>query len=332
MKIILPGGAGQIGRILTRALTRAGHECVILTRDPAALAVTLARAGLAGAARAVAWNGRDLGPWAAELEGADAVINLAGRSVNCRYTGRNLAAMLRSRVESTRVVGAAIAAAGKPPRVWLQASTATIYAHARPGDAPNDEDHGAIGGLEPAVPALWKRSVDIGLAWERELFAAATPRTRRVALRGAMVMSPDAGGVFDAFAGLCRLGLGHHGDGAQYVSWIHEYDFVAAVNFLLTHDELEGPVNLAAPAPLPNREFIAAIHAALGRRRGLRAPAWLLEIGAFFLRTETELLLKSRRVTPGRLLAAGFRFRHPEWPAAARELVTRWLRPAHVQP
>lgn len=326
MKIILPGGAGQVGRILTRALTRAGHECVILTRSPERLAAELSGMGLAGAARAVAWNGRDLGRWTSEFEDADAVINLAGRSVNCRYTERNLAEMLRSRVDSTRVVGAAIAAAKKPPRVWLQASTATIYAHARAGDPPNDEHTGAIGGLEPGVPALWKRSVDIGLAWERELFAAATPGTRRVALRSAMIMSPAPGGVFDAFAGLCRLGLGHHGNGAQYVSWIHEYDFIASVNFLLAREDLAGVVNLAAPGPLPNRDFIAAIHAALGRRRGIPAPAWLLEIGAFLRRTETELLLKSRRVAPSRLLAAGFRFRYPAWPEAARELVARWLR------
>ena len=324
MKILLPGGTGQCGHLLIRALTRAGHTCVVLTRDPARCTAGLARAGLAGATRAVAWDGRTLGPWAAEFEGADAVINLAGRSVNCRYTKRNLAVMLTSRVEATRVVGQAIAAAQNPPRVWLNASTATIYAHAAPGDAPRDEATGPLGGLEPGVPALWKRSVDLALAWERELFDADTPRTRRVALRSAMVMSPHPGGVFAAFAGLARLGMGHQGDGAQFVSWIHEYDFVAAIRLLLARDDLEGPVNLAAPHPLPNRDFIAAIHAALGRRLAIPAPAWLLEFGAIFRRTETELLLKSRRVVPARLEAAGFRFRHPDWPEAASELVGRW--------
>lgn len=324
MKILLPGGAGQIGRLLTHSFTRTGHECVVLTRDPARLAAELARAGLADAARAVAWDGRTLGPWTAEFEGADAVINLAGRSVNCRYTERNLAAMLHSRTDATRVVGEAIAAAKNPPRIWLNASTATIYAHAAPGDPPRDEITGPLGGFERGVPALWKRSVDISLAWERELFTAATPRTRRVALRSAMVMSPDRGGVFAAFASLCRLGMGRQGDGAQYVSWIHEHDFVAAIHFLLAHDGLDGLVNFAAPAPLPNRDFIAAIHVALGNRLSIPAPAWLLEIGAWVHRTETELLLKSRRVIPARLEAAGFRFRHPAWPEAARELVARW--------
>ncbi len=129
--------------------------------------------------------------------------------------------------------------------------------------------------------------------------------------------------MFNAFATLCGLGMGRQGTGAQFVSWIHEYDFVAAINFLVAHDELDGAINLAAPAPLPNRDFVAAIHAALGRRLAVPAPAWLLELGAFFRRTETELLLKSRRVVPARLHAAGFRFRHPTWPEAARDLVTR---------
>lgn len=328
MKIILPGGTGQIGRMLLRAFTRAGHTCVVLTRDVPRAAAELARLGLLGSARAVAWDGRTLGPWAAEFEGADAVVNLAGRSVDCRYTEANLERMLRSRTDSTRVVGEAIAAAHNPPRVWLNSSTATIYAHAAPGDAPRDERVGPLGGAEPGVPAHWKRSVEIGIAWEAALFAAATPRTRRVALRSAMVMSPDRGGVFSVFATLCRFGMGRQGDGAQYVSWIHEYDFIAALHFILAHDEIDGVVNLAAPGPLPNRDFVTALHVALGRdpRHVMPAPTWLLEIGAFFHRTETELLLKSRRVVPARLQAAGFRFRHPIWPEAARELVARWRR------
>ena len=322
MKIILPGGTGQLGRPLVRAFTRAGHECVLLTRDPVSANTELAFFGFAGAARAVAWDGATLGPWTVEFEGADAVINLTGRSVNCRYTAANLDRMLRSRTDSTRVVGEAIAAAKNPPRVWLNSSTATIYAHRH--DAPNDERSGLIGGAEPGAPAAWSNSVRIALAWEAACFTAPTPRTRRVALRSAMVMGPDRGGVFSAFATLCRLGMGRQGDGRQFVSWIHEHDFVAAVNFLLTHEEIEGPVNLCAPHPLPNRAFIATLHTALGRRLTVPAPAWLLELGAFFHRTETELLLKSRRVVPTRLQAAGFRFQYPEWPAAAKELTARW--------
>ena len=164
MKIILPGGAGHLGHLLVRDLARAGHTCVVLTRDPASATADIRHSGLASSVRAVAWDGVTPGPWIAEFENADAVINLAGRSVDCRYTEANLAAMLRSRTDSTRAVGAAIAATKNPPRVWLNASTATIYAHAEPGDPPRTEHTGPLGGTEPGVPALWKRSVDIGLA------------------------------------------------------------------------------------------------------------------------------------------------------------------------
>jgi len=314
MKIILAGGTGQVGRILLRTWTRAGHDCVVLTRHPPPNA----------ASRSVAWDGCTLGPWVTELDGADLVVNLAGRSVNCRYTEANLERMMRSRVESTRILGRAIALANNPPKLWLQAGTATIYAHRH--DAPNDEASGLIGGAEPGVPALWKRSIDIALAWEAELNAAPTPRTRKVSLRSAMIMSPDKGGVFSAFATLCSLGMGAQGNGTQYVSWIHEHDFIAALDFTICHESLAGAINLCAPHPLTNRAFIATLHTALGRRLSVRAPGWLLEIGAFIIRTETELLLKSRRVIPGRLLDAGFRFQFPDWQSATTELVRRWRR------
>jgi uncharacterized protein len=316
MKIVLPGGSGQVGRLLSRALLREGHECVILSRK------SRPQGSAPPGLRQVVWDGQTLGPWAGEIDGADGVINLAGRSVDCRYNTRNLDEMLRSRVDSTRVVGEAIAAAQVPPRVWLQASTATIYAHRF--DAPNDELTGQIGGHEPDAPPLWRKSIEIAQAWEAELMAAPTPRTRKIALRSAMTMSPDRGGVFHVLATLARLGVGRQGNGRQYVSWIHEHDFVAAIRFLIGRDELAGVFNLAAPHPLPNREFIAGLHTALGRRLSVPVPGWALEIGTFFLRTETELILKSRRVVPTRLLNAGFAFRHPAWPEAAQELTTRW--------
>ncbi|HEX3762761.1 MAG TPA: DUF1731 domain-containing protein [Kofleriaceae bacterium] len=313
MKIVIPGGSGQVGGILARAFQARGDEVVIVGRGGAA----------AGGPRGVAWDGRTIGPWAAEIDGADVVINLAGRSVNCRYTPANLDAMMRSRVDSTRVVGLAIERAARPPRVWLQMSTATIYAHRF--DAPNDEATGRIGGDEPDAPAYWKRSVDIARAWEQALHDASTPRTRRVALRAAMVMSPDRGGIFDVLLGLVRAGLGGPiAGGRQFVSWIHDADLVRAVDLLIARDDLDGAVNLAAPGPLPQRAFMAELRAVWGRRIGLPATRWMAELGAFVLRTDTELLLKSRRVVPGRLLDAGFRFDHPAWPAAARDLVDRW--------
>ncbi|MFD6434182.1 TIGR01777 family oxidoreductase [Streptomyces venezuelae] len=312
MKIVLPGGTGQVGGVLRRALTAAGHEVVVLTRRP-------------GRDGEVAWDGRTLGPWAEAVDGSDVVINLAGRSVSCRYTEENLRAMMDSRVDSARVVGEAIAAARKPPRVWLQMSTATIYAHRF--DAPNDEATGAIGGDEPGLPGYWSYSVEIARNWEREQERAATPDTRKVALRSAMVMSPDRGGVFDYLLWLARLGLGGPvAGGAQYVSWIHDHDFVRAVEFLIDRDDITGPVNLAAPGPLPQREFMRALRGAWGMPVGLPATRWMAEVGAFVLRSDTELLLKSRRVVPGRLRDAGFTFDHGAWPLAAADLVRRTRR------
>jgi uncharacterized protein (TIGR01777 family) len=309
MKCVLPGGTGQVGTILRRALTAAGHDVVVLTRRPV-------REG------DVLWDGETPGRWVREIDGSDVVINLAGRSVSCRYGPANLRAMMDSRVDSTRAVGEAIAAAARPPRIWLQMSTATVYAHRF--DAPNDEASGVIGGAEPGVPDYWGFSVEIARAWERAQEQADTPYTRKVALRSAMVMSPDRGGVFDVLSRLARLGLGGPvAGGAQYVSWIHDHDFVRAVEFLTRREDLAGPVNLAAPAPLPQRAFMRALRGAWGVPVGLPATKWMAEIGAFVLRSDTELLLKSRRVVPGRLLDAGFAFAHPRWPEAAADLVGR---------
>jgi uncharacterized protein (TIGR01777 family) len=311
MKVVIPGGSGQVGTVLARDFQARGDQVVVLTRSPRPAPW-----------RTVAWDASTPGDWTRELEGAAAVINLAGRSVNCRYHQANRRAILDSRVESTRTVGEAIARAAEPPRVWLQASTATIYAHRH--DAPNDEATGIIGGSEPGAPDTWRFSIDVARAWEEAANAVPTPRTRKVLLRSAMTMSPDRGGIFDTLLTLVRRGLGGTcGDGRQYVSWIHERDFVNAVRFLIERDDLSGPVNLAAPNPLPNAEFLRVLRRAWGARIGLPAARWMLEIGAVFLRTETELILKSRRVVPGRLLAAGFRFEFPEWPAAAEELCRR---------
>ncbi|MES9537533.1 TIGR01777 family oxidoreductase [Actinomadura sp. NPDC000600] len=309
MRIVIPGGTGQVGAILHRALTATGHDVVVLTRRPAR-------------EHEIGWDGETLGTWAEAIDGSDVVINLAGRSVSCRYTPANLQDMMNSRVRSTEVVGAAIAGAAKPPRVWLQMSTATIYAHRF--DAPNDEASGIIGGTEPGVPGYWAYSVKIAKNWERAQQRAGTPSTRKVALRSAMVMSPDRGGVFDYLLWLARLGLGGPvAGGAQYVSWIHDQDFVRAVEFLIDRDDITGPVNLAAPNPVPQRSLMRELRRAWGVPVGLPATKWMAELGALALRSDTELLLKSRRVVPGRLLEAGFTFQRPQWREAAEDLVQR---------
>jgi uncharacterized protein (TIGR01777 family) len=298
-----------VGVILARALAAQGHDVVVLTRSPRT-------------AGQVEWDGTTLGGWARYIDGSDVVINLAGRSVSCRYTDENLAAMMNSRVQSTKAVGEAIARAKRPPKVWLQMSTATIYAHRF--DSANTERDGVIGGAEDGVPAYWAYSVKIARNWEAAQERTATPETRKVAMRSAMVMSPDRSGVFDVLSWLARLGLGGSvAGGRQYVSWIHDRDFVRAVQFLIERDELSGAVNLAAPQPLPQAEFMRELRSAWRMPVGLRATKWMAEIGALAMRSDTELLLKSRRVVPGRLVDAGFTFGYPDWRMAAMDLVPR---------
>ena len=310
MKIVLAGGTGQVGTLLARSFAASGHDVVVLSRSPRAAPWSVAE-----------WDAATPGAWTAELDGADVVINLAGRSVNCRYTKKNRDEILESRVRSTRAVGEAIALCAKPPRVWLQSSTATIYAHRY--DAPNDETSGITGVGEDA-PSTWRFSIDVAQAWEREVDAAVTPATRKVKLRSAMVMSPDRGGIFDTLLSLVRRGLGgKSGDGKQFVSWIHETDFVRAIETLISDETLSGAVNICAPEPLPNGEFMRALRDAWGIRFGLPASALMLEAGARVLGTETELILKSRRVVPTLLLQRGFSFVFPAWPAAARDLCER---------
>ena len=301
MKIVIRGGSGFCGRLLAKYFAATGQEVVVLSR----------RSNVVPGAKTVVWDGKTLGAWAVTLDGADAVINLTGRSVNCRYNAANCAEIYASRLDSTRVIGEAIAVCPHPPRVWLNASSATTYRHAE--DRPMDECEGDIGeGF----------SVDVCKRWEREFFAAPAPHTRRVALRSAIVVAPDLGGVWEAFTGLTRWGLaGPMAGGRQYVSWIHGDDFFRAVEWLLTHDDLTGPINLASPNPLPNRDFLAAIRLALHQPFGLPSARWMLEIGAWLRGTETELLLKSRRVIPTKLLASGFQFAYPDWPEAAKALI-----------
>jgi uncharacterized protein (TIGR01777 family) len=269
------------------------------------------------------WNARDLGAWATELEGADVVINLAGRNVNCRYGAENRRAILDSRVHSTRVVGRAIAECKRPPALWLQASTATIYAHRY--DAPNDEVEGWLGGQEPDVPAQWHFSIKVAQAWERAMDEVSVPFTRKVKLRSAMTMAPDRGGIFDSLLRLVRCGLGGPAaSGRQYVSWIHFEDYLRAISWLIRSEDMQGAINIASPNPLPQAEFVSELRQAWGAPWGLPATRWMLEIGASLIGTETELLLKSRRVVPRRLLEAGFTFHYPDWPEAARDLCARW--------
>lgn len=312
MKVVIPGGTGQVGTALTKAFVNDGHEVVVISRSPAKRPW-----------RTAVWDGKTLGDWAAEIDGADVVINLAGRSVNCRYNEANRREIMDSRIDSTRAVGEAISQAANPPRVWLQSSTATIYAHSF--ERANDDVTGVIGGNEPDAPETWNFSIDVATNWERVTNEAQTPNTRKVLMRSAMVMGTGRGGIFDTMLGIVRLGLGGTaGSGKQYISWVHEDDFIRAVYWLIEHESLSGPINIASPNPLPNKEFMRIFREAWGTRIGLPAFEWQLAIGAFFLRTETELILKSRRVVPKLLTDSGFTFRFPDWEKACADLCKRW--------
>ncbi len=290
-KIILAGGSGFIGQALAKRFTAQGDEVVVLSRHaaPAAKGVTTLN-----------WDGRTLGDWTEALEGAELLINLAGKSVDCRYNDKNKKAILDSRIDPTRVLGQAVRQAQQPPRLWINSSTATIYRHAE--DRPMDEEKGEIGN---------GFSVNVATAWEKAFFENEMPKTRKVALRSAIVLGKE-GGVFIPFKNLVRLGLGGiQGNGRQMFSWVHEEDFFGIIRFI-QKGSLDGVVNVSAPNPLPNQEVMKIFRKVLGMPIGLPLPEWLLTVGAWLIQTETELLLKSRWVVPLRLLREGYRFKYPD--------------------
>lgn len=313
---VIAGGTGQIGTMLARHYHERGDTVVVLGRRAPKQTLPWAFAQ---------WDAKTLGDWASSVDGADVVINLAGRSVNCRHTPANKILMMDSRVDSTRVMGEAIAQAAHPPALWLQASTATIYAHRF--DAPNDEHSGLIGSEHnaPGAHPSWGFSIKISNAWERALADAQTPHTRKVALRMAMTMSPDKDGVFDTMRGLVAKGLGgQQGNGKQYVSWVHDEDSIRALDWIIEHEHLSGPINITSPHPIPNALFMKQLRKAWGTSIGLPAAGWMVRIGAVFMGTEAELPMKSRRVIPTVLLEDGFEFNHPTWSDAVQDLCDRY--------
>lgn len=317
LRVVIPGGAGHLGQIVARHLHARGNNVTVLSRS----------GGLAPW-HVVSWNGVDNDDWIRELKGADVVINLAGRSVNCRYNADNRREILESRIRTTELLGEAISRLQRPPRLWINASTATIYRHSL--DREMDDATGELGGKEPGAPDSWRFSIEVATRWEKSFFEACTPHTRKIALRSAMVMSAERGGTFDILLRMVRFGLGGGcGSGEQFVSWVHEDDFVRALDYLIAREEFEGPVNVASPCPLPNEEFMRILCEAWGSRVRLSASEWMLEVGAFLLRSETELMLKSRRVVPRRLLQSGFEFQFPGWRNASEELARRWRGQKH---
>ena len=303
MKIVIAAANSFLGRSLARHFNTQGHEVIGLVRRP-----------LSGEPfNLVQWDGITLGDWIRVLEGADALINLAGRTVNCRYDQKNRAEILDSRTTTTALLGEAVAQCEQPPTVWINSSTATIYRHAE--DRPQDEVEGEIGeGF----------SVEVAKAWEKAFLSARVPGTvRKVAVRTSIVLGREEGTVLQVLLRLARLGLGGPmGSGRQRVSWIHEEDFCRAVEWLIRHPEMDGIVNVGSPAAVSNRGLMAAVRREAGVPFGLPATRWMLELGALVLRTETELVLKSRWVIPGRLKNHGFQFRWTGIASAIRDLTS----------
>ncbi len=309
-KIILAGGSGFLGGELAKHFKTLDWDVVILTRSPKSRT---------DGVREIAWDTKSLGDWARELDGATAVVNLTGRSVDCRYNAKNRREIMESRVNSTRVVGEAIAQCKMPPRVWLNSSTATLYQHTF--GKPHDESSREMDSVTDAKDAF---SVEVAQAWERTLDETNTPNTRKVALRTSMVLGLGRNSVFPVLRRLTKFGLGgRQGSGKQFVSWIHVEDFCRAIEWIIAHDDLVGPINQCAPNPLPNAEMMKLFREVCGVPIGLPAAEWMLEIGAFFLRTETELIFKSRRVVPGKLLQSGFAFCFPAFREAIKNLESK---------
>lgn len=300
-KLIIAGGTGFLGKSLVQYFGNRFGEVVVFTRT--------ARVP-EGRIRYVAWDARTPGNWVEELEGAELVINLCGKSVDCRYTKQNREIILSSRLDSTDVLGQAIGACMRPPALWINAASATIYRHSE--DKSMTEAEGEIGtGF----------SVEVCRAWEHVFEAAHTPGTRKVNLRIGLVLGNE-GGVFPTLMKMVRLGLGGTmGNGRQLVSWLHVLDFCRMVDWCLQTQSTHGIYNCSAPKPVANKQLMALLRQASHTRLGLPAAAWMLEVGAFVIRTETELILKSRYVVPARAEQEGFEFIHKDIGSCVKNLV-----------
>jgi len=309
-KIVIAGGSGYIGQAMA-ARWSAGNDIIVLTRNAGNKADnTYGHRHNAARLRYVHWDAQHPGAWQQELEGCDVLINLAGRSVNCRYNEARKKEILESRVAATRVLGEALQLLKQSPALWVNGASATIYRHA--DDHPQDE---FTGEMENDF------SVQVCKAWEQAFAAAVVPHTRKAALRMAIVLGK--GGALVPYMRLVKMGLGgRHGCGRQMFSWVHETDLCRMVEWLYDHPEQEGVYNAAAPGPVSNAVLMQLLRRSLHRPFGLPAPEWLLQLGAGIIGTETELLLKSRWVVPARLLQAGFEFEYPALEDALRQIIS----------
>ena len=300
-KLILAGGTGFLGQAIVNRFSKKGTAIIVFSRGENRIENNV---------KYVHWDGKTPGEWTKELEGADVLINLTGKSVDCRYNEKNKAEIISSRVDATKILGEVINKTNNPPKVWLNSASATIYRNAE--DRAMDEFDGEIGkGF----------SVEVCQIWEKTFNEISNPKTRKIAMRISMVMG-KGGGVLPVMSKLVKAGLGGKmGNGKQFISWIHEEDFLNAMEHLINNEQASGAYNFAAPQPITNKEFMSLMRKQLNVKIGLPASKWMLEIGAFFIKTETELILKSRRVVSKRLANEGFVFKYPSVEAAFKNLI-----------
>ena len=309
MKIVIPGGSGHVGTYLVQHFKEKKYDVTVLSRDK--------KSGF------VFWDGKTLGEWQKYIDGSDVVINLAGRLVDCLPTKKNLKERMDSRIHSTRVIGEAISQAKKPPKLWIQMSTATIYDHSF--EPAHDESSLRIGKNPERYPYVWNHSTSIAINWEKTLFSFKSPSTRQVAVRLAFLISPRKKAYFDILRKLTKRGMGGPvAGGKQYVSWIHYIDFVRAIDHIISNEKIKGALNMSSPRPLTQKELMAQLRRACGMPFYFPITKWMSEIGAIFLKTDTELVLKSRRVIPKKLLDEGFHFEYPDWPKTVEDILQRY--------
>lgn len=298
-KIIIAAGTGFLGQVLLDYFKDKTEDLIVLTRGKSAY-----KDGV----KYVHWNATTFTGWENELENADVLINLAGKSVDCRYNETNKKEILDSRINSTSVLNLAVKMCQNPPKHWLNSSTATIYRHSI--DQQMDEATGEIGN---------DFSMNVAQAWEKTLFEIDTPHTLKTALRTSIVLGKN-GGAFLPLKNLIQFGFGgKQGNGKQFVSWIHELDFARAVEFVI-ENKITGVINLVSPEPIRNAEFMKKLREALQVPGGIPINQKMLEFGAKIIGTETELVLKSRNIIPKRLLENGFAFTFGQTETAFKDL------------
>ena len=300
-KLIIAGGTGFIGKNISQHFKNKGYSVVVFTRGSSKIRDEV---------QYLCWDAKTLGTWTTELEGADLVINLTGKSVDCRYTETNKKEILNSRVDSTKIIGEAMQKCKTPPKLWINSSTATIYRYSL--DKEMTEENGEFGN---------DFSMNVAKAWEDALFTSPTPSTRKVALRISLVLGKNEG-VLPVLKRLTKLGFGgKHGNGKQKFAWIHIADLISIIDFIETNNDQKGSINCTAPETIDNSYFMRTLRHTVHAPFGIPTPKWMLVIGTFFLRTEPELILKSRFVKPKRLLDAGFIFKFDNVALALHNLI-----------